>query len=1182
MKQNYNRRFIACVWAALLLLLAAPYALLAQKVFKDTTIASWNQPSPTFIQIKPTTVIKPGVGQSVRLYIQQPLANCVGLGTVLSQEQNYIVTYTLRDSGITNPADKTLQTCQVMTNVQYFDGLGRPLQTVQVKGSPTFRDLVQPFIYDQFGREAVKYLPYAVLPTAASDGSYKPNALADQASFYTNPSNPNTWNAPGIPKIAFPFAETAFEPSPLNRIVEEGAPGDAWQLTGKSGATNPGHTDKTIYATNDAGSISTGSGYWAKLYSVSLDATGKPSLIDGGSYGASQLYVTITKDENWKTSDGKAGTKESYTDKEGNLVLKRVYNTNTDYISIYYVYSDLGNLTYVLSPKAEPDNGGITQTTLDKLCFQYRHDGRNRIVEKKVPAKGREYIVYNKLDQSVASQDSLQRIKNEWNFTKYDALGRVIVSGIWNNNNSAISRADLQNLVDAQSINWESRDNTKSSSQYYTAESFPKSSITTYLAVNYYDDYDVPNLPTNYDKRNSYSSMTKGLPTASLANVLGTSNMLWTVKYYDDEGRVKKSFVQHYFGGTNNLANYDETSFNYDFTDHVTSKTREHYAVNKPKLTISDSFDFDHVGRETKLWQQINGGTKVLLAQSDYNEVGQVKTKHLHSLNSGSSFLQDISQQYNERAWLVKDSSALFVMQLKYNDGTSPQYNGNIANQYWGTGSNLSKNYAYTYDKLNRLTAGISNEGYHEQGIDYDKVGNIQHLTRNNPSTSTTSSLTYNYDGNRLTGVSGLTGTSLYQYDGNGNISYDARIGTNNTYNLLNLPNTITGNGKNISYVYDAAGNKLRRISAATGNTDYIDGIQYDNGQLSFIRTEHGRVLPSGSSFNYEYNIGDKLGNARLTFDTQSGTAHTVQQEDYYPFGVEIQRGAVVSPRNLYLYNKMELQEELGQYDYNKRFYDPIIGRFTSIDPLAEKYPYYTPYQFAGNEVPNAMDMDGLEPAYQEASGRTVAARDGQLQKPLTTATGKAVLSQNPVNGGDATRAVGWYLEPFQTAFGGTNPDGSKASVGDRLHALGTIVFERTFPIGRGGAKGGSIEVPTLDAPIMEGAPEAPNVQEISISRSKHPESAAHAEQAIKDGVSNEGVIDRKGASARRKENLKGTEIQKGKDRDEFPPAVIDNGNNGQSVKHIKPSDNRGAGSSIGHQIKKLPDGTRIRIVVKK
>ncbi len=119
-----------------------------------------------------------------------------------SQTQNFISTYTPRVAGLktstalnTASADKT----QVETNITYFDALGRPAQSVQVRSSATGRDVVTPFAYDQFGRDANKYLPYSAV-AAASDGSYKSTAITDQASFYNNPAGA-TWNAPGVVEI---------------------------------------------------------------------------------------------------------------------------------------------------------------------------------------------------------------------------------------------------------------------------------------------------------------------------------------------------------------------------------------------------------------------------------------------------------------------------------------------------------------------------------------------------------------------------------------------------------------------------------------------------------------------------------------------------------------------------------------------------------------------------------------------------------------------------------------------------------------------------------------------------------------------------------------------------------------------------------------------------------------------
>ena len=56
--------------------------------------------------------------------------------------------------------------------------------------------------------------------------------------------------------------------------------------------------------------------------------------------------------------------------------------------------------------------------------------------------------------------------------------------------------------------------------------------------------------------------------------------------------------------------------------------------------------------------------------------------------------------------------------------------------------------------------------------------------------------------------------------------------------------------------------------------------------------------------------------------------------------------------KNQHLYNDKELWEDadLHWYDYGFRNYDPQIGRFPQLDPLTDDYPYYTPYQYAGNE----------------------------------------------------------------------------------------------------------------------------------------------------------------------------------------------------------------------------------------
>ena len=154
-----------------------------------------------------------------------------------------------------------------------------------------------------------------------------------------------------------------------------------------------------------------------------------------------------------------------------------------------------------------------------------------------------------------------------------------------------------------------------------------------------------------------------------------------------------------------------------------------------------------------------------------------------------------------------------------------------------------------------------------------------------------------------------------------GNATKDGRTGTTLTYNVLNLPDTAKRSGLNMSYVYTADGSKLRKQGGFDGNRDYVDGIEYSNTGIELIRTEEGIARRSGSSYNYEYNLTDHLGNVRYSFmkDANTGQPSRLQSDDYYAFGMR-KSNAPVSLNNKYLYNGKELQDELGQYDYGARF----------------------------------------------------------------------------------------------------------------------------------------------------------------------------------------------------------------------------------------------------------------------
>ena len=101
---------------------------------------------------------------------------------------------------------------------------------------------------------------------------------------------------------------------------------------------------------------------------------------------------------------------------------------------------------------------------------------------------------------------------------------------------------------------------------------------------------------------------------------------------------------------------------------------------------------------------------------------------------------------------------------------------------------------------------------------------------------------------------------------------------------------------------------------------------------------------------------------------------------------------------------------------------------------------------------------------------------------------------------------------------------------------------------------------------------------DLTISKGQYPQTAGHISDAIKAGHPDIVTIDRSGANTNRRASLKGIKTAPQKDGDEWPMAVFKEGGKGASVRHIDPSDNRGAGLSIGNILQDLPDGTKIRV----
>ena len=349
---------------------------------------------------------------------------------------------------------------KVHRSTQYFDGVGRLIQAVGWKMSPGLTDMVAPVEYDAFGREQYKYLTYT---SPSATGVFKASSFTEQATFYTT-TYPGEQSA--YKNEQFFYSHIVFDASPLNRITATFAPGNSW--AGSENPANPGTEKKTEvqYLTNvsaDAVRI-WNIGFSALTYTSSDATTNIPT--SSGAYIAGNLYKTVTIDE-------QKNVVVEYKDLLGHVILKKVQVDNTvaaDYsgfdgfLSTYYVYDELGQLRFVIPPKAVSilalNGWNFSASPADlgaELCFRYEYDGRKRLIAKKVPGAGWVYMVYDKRDRLVYIQDANMRVKNQWLGTFYDALNRPVETAMLT---YSLGHVSLQNAVNGK----KGIDNTETSS----------------------------------------------------------------------------------------------------------------------------------------------------------------------------------------------------------------------------------------------------------------------------------------------------------------------------------------------------------------------------------------------------------------------------------------------------------------------------------------------------------------------------------------------------------------------------------------------------------------------------------------------------------------------------------------------------------------------------------------------
>ncbi len=383
--------------------------------------------------------------------------------------------------------------------------------------------------------------------------------------------------------------------------------------------------------------------------------------------------------------------------------------------------------------------------------------------------------------------------------------------------------------------------------------------------------------------------------------------------------------------------------------------------------------------------------------------------------------------------------------------------------------------HSYTYDAISRLLSATGRESTsHAESFrwadapvagspnaesaqayirqyTYDKVGNIQTLQQTGENAFTR---TFDYTDNRLDDISVSDVETTFDYDDNGNLtqSGESRFYEWNEKDQLTFFKIQAGEEPSVyaHYLYDAGGQRLKKIVwDQQGNkevTVYIDGVfEYRLKQEDSEDKEQNIVhfmddstriaqVRIGASFNDDiedeihYILDDHLGSSTARLNTSGGI---IDRQEFYPFGDASLR---TYSYKRYQYVGKEKDQESGLIYYGARYYAAWTCRFTSVDPLALKYSFQSPYAYADNNPIMKSDPTGM--GTEEGGGgggsgggelQTHTTKKGDTYSGLSEQYGVSVENLRAWNGYEDTKIpIGVDLivsDPFQKRGGGDTSD---------------------------------------------------------------------------------------------------------------------------------------------------------------
>lgn len=847
----------------------------------------------------------------------------------------------------TNSSLTTLETKEVV------DGLGRPIQVIKINYSPNNKDVVIGKEYDNKGRLIKEYQPI-------------------ESTF----NNGTVIAIPG----ATPHTLTAYFQNPLNR---------------PSSITPPGWTYPTTYS------------YEANA------ATDVANLLAGGNYTQNLFNKTII-------TNGDGNRVISFKDKLGREVLNWITNTSySSHAKTYTIYDDKSRIKTIVPP------GATLNTTPDLIFTYTYDQSDNilskKVPDKNVENmiyNNRDLLAFSQDGNQLAINKWIHNQYDDYGrILKSGYIDMTMPSIPLGTNNYTYTDLFTENsyytlIADGVKLGKPKQNKSKilGTSDTWIEQNFDYDTygrVSTITGTNYlYNNNSAETTTMTYDFADNVMTENRVHKQDATPANNSTINKRWT---YDISDRNVDHFITLNGGTEQKISNQ-----NYTIKDELKEKNLGAVSVSGVNSYLQSlDYSYNDQGWLRTINQTTLSATNSALPTTVCSPTIPNQATYNYAANPDPNDLFYLELKY--------DGTGYSATGLP----TNIQKGGNIAQAIYRVRGRDLQVYNYSYDYLNRMlnsthyTINASNvataSNLYNENLTYNDRGNISSLIRQGYYTFSTTcayntidNLAYVYTANtnklltvtdnaganfKTRGFNPGSGGAGYTYDANGNLKSDSYKGiTNITYNYLNLPITISwGTTKSIEFVYSAAGEKLQKkvLTGVTVNSiqHYIGGIEYNsasgtNRRVESIFHSEGRFFNTNTgtttpTYRTEYTIKDHLGNARVTFadlnangkidvTNSTSTNEIIQENHYYAFGMA-QEGPWLmnnsAKDNFYMYNSKEYNNDhaLNWSDYGARWYDAAIGRWGSVDPLAEKFFSFSPYNYVLNNPLKFIDPDGMD-----------------------------------------------------------------------------------------------------------------------------------------------------------------------------------------------------------------------------